>query len=63
MNYDLGYPPSDPSERYEPRLRMYRKAAVSRPTVPNALPSVPDSRTYREHCTRGLATIGTAILF
>jgi glycosyltransferase involved in cell wall biosynthesis len=47
MNYDLGYPPTDPAERYEGQLRMYRKSAVSWPTVPNALPVVPAARTYR----------------
>lgn len=47
MNYDLGYPPSDPAERYEPQLRMYRKAAVSWPTIPNAVPVVPVARTHR----------------
>jgi glycosyltransferase involved in cell wall biosynthesis len=47
MNYDLGYPPSDPSERYEGQLRMYRRSAVAWPTIPNALPVVPRERTYR----------------
>jgi glycosyltransferase involved in cell wall biosynthesis len=47
MNYDLGYPPSDPSERYEGQLRMYRRSAVAWPTIPNALPDVPRERTYR----------------
>jgi glycosyltransferase involved in cell wall biosynthesis len=47
MNYDLGYPPSDPGERYEQQLRMYRKAAVVWPTVPNRLPIVPAERTHR----------------
>ena len=44
MNYDLGYPPSDPAQRYEPQLRMYRKATVSWPEVPNKLPDVPAER-------------------
>jgi glycosyltransferase involved in cell wall biosynthesis len=47
MNYDLGYAPSDPGERYEQQLRMYRKSAVVWPTVPNKLPQVPAERTYR----------------
>ena len=47
MNYDLGYPPSNPRERYEPQLRMYRRSAVAWPTVPNALPVVPEARTHR----------------
>jgi (heptosyl)LPS beta-1,4-glucosyltransferase len=46
MNHDLGYPPTNPAERYEPQLRMYRKERVTWPTVPNALPSVPDARKY-----------------
>ena len=47
MNYDLGYPPSDPGERYEQQLRMYRKSAVVWPTVPNKLPIVPEARLHR----------------
>jgi glycosyltransferase involved in cell wall biosynthesis len=47
MNYDLGYPPSNPMERYEPQLRMYRKCAVRWPEVPNALPDVPEARRLR----------------
>lgn len=47
MNFDLGYPPSDPGQRYEPQLRMYRRSRVRWPEVPNALPQVPADRTYR----------------
>lgn len=47
MNYDLGYPPSNPAERYEPQLRLYRKDRVRWPEVPNALPQVPAARTHR----------------
>jgi hypothetical protein len=47
MNHDLGYPASDPGERYEPQLRMYRKSAVTWPTIPNELPVVPAQRTHR----------------
>lgn len=47
MNYDLGYPPSDPLHRYEPQLRMYRRDRVTWPEVPNALPRVPEDRLYR----------------
>lgn len=47
MNVDLGYPPTNPMERYEPQLRMYRKSAVRWPEVPNALPAVPEERRYR----------------
>ncbi|HEY0972508.1 MAG TPA: glycosyltransferase family 2 protein [Gemmatimonadales bacterium] len=47
MNCDLGYPPSDPLERYEQQLRMYRRSAVAWPTVPNAVPTVPPERIHR----------------
>jgi hypothetical protein len=47
MNWDLGYPPSSPIQRYEPQLRMYRRLRVQWPVVPNALPSVPEERLYR----------------
>jgi glycosyltransferase involved in cell wall biosynthesis len=47
MNWDLGYPPSSPTQRYEPQLRMYRRSAVAWPLVPNALPNVPEARKHR----------------
>lgn len=47
MNWDLGYPPSNPNERYEQQLRMYRRSRVTWPTVPNALPQLPEERKYR----------------
>jgi (heptosyl)LPS beta-1,4-glucosyltransferase len=47
MNYDLGYPPSNPLQRYEPQLRMYRRCKVKWPVIPNALPAVPDDRLHR----------------
>lgn len=47
MNYDLGYPPTNAIHRYEPQLRMYRRATVAWPTTPNALPSVPAERVCR----------------
>lgn len=47
MNFDLGYPPSHPLQRYEPQLRMYRKAVVNWPPIPNALPRVSDDRVHR----------------
>jgi glycosyltransferase involved in cell wall biosynthesis len=47
MNWDLGYPPSNPNERYEQQLRMYRKSRVQWPVIPNALPQVSDARKYR----------------
>jgi len=47
MNYDLGYPPSNPFERYEPQLRMYRRARVTWPEIPNQLPKVPEERLHR----------------
>jgi len=46
MNWDLGYPPSNPIQRYEPQLRMYRPSAVKWPTIPNKLPIVPPERRY-----------------
>jgi hypothetical protein len=47
MNLDFGYPPSSPLQRYEPQLRMYRKSRVEWPTIPNALPRVPEERLHR----------------
>ena len=47
MNYDLGYPPTSPVQRYEPQLRMYRRSRVQWPVIPNALPVVPDDRLHR----------------
>lgn len=47
MNCDLGYAPSSALQRYEPQLRMYRKAAVVWPHAPNALPKVPETRIQR----------------
>lgn len=47
MNYDLGYPPSSPVQRYEPQIRMYRRDRVVWPTIPNTLPNVPEERLYR----------------
>lgn len=46
MNFDLGYPPSDPLHRYEGQLRMYRKARVRWPEIPNALPEVPEEHVH-----------------
>jgi glycosyltransferase involved in cell wall biosynthesis len=47
MNFDFGYAPSSPLQRYEPQLRMYRRAAVRWPAFPNALPDVAEARTAR----------------
>jgi glycosyltransferase involved in cell wall biosynthesis len=47
MNYDFGYPPSSPLQRYEPQLRMYRRSEVAWPEVPNALPEVPEEHVHR----------------
>jgi glycosyltransferase involved in cell wall biosynthesis len=47
MNWDFGYPPSNPVQRYEPQLRMYRRAHVTWPVVPNALPAVADRHKHR----------------
>ena len=46
MNYDLGYPPSNRIQRYEPQLRMYRRLRVRWPEIPNTLPAVPDQRKF-----------------
>lgn len=46
-NIDLGYAPSHWTQRFEPQLRMYRRSTVSWPTIPNALPRVPEARLYR----------------
>jgi hypothetical protein len=47
MNLDFGHAPSSPLQRYEPQLRMYRRAAVRWPEFPNALPEVPHARVAR----------------
>ena len=47
LNYDFGYPPSSPLQRYEPQLRMYRRSKVKWPVIPNALPAVPEERLCR----------------
>jgi glycosyltransferase involved in cell wall biosynthesis len=47
MNYDLGYPPSNPLHRHEGQLRMYRRSRVTWPVVPNALPRVDEHEVYR----------------
>jgi glycosyltransferase involved in cell wall biosynthesis len=47
MNRDFGHDPSSPLQRYEGQLRMYRRSRVEWPTVPNALPVVPEQRLYR----------------
>jgi hypothetical protein len=47
MNFDLGYPPSNPIQRYEPQLRMYRRSKVQWPIIPNKLPDVDDQRKYQ----------------
>ena len=47
MNYDLGYPPSNPIQRYEPQLRMYRRTRVQWPEIPNTLPVVPEDRQFQ----------------
>jgi (heptosyl)LPS beta-1,4-glucosyltransferase len=46
MNFDLGYPPSNPIHRYEGQLRMYRKDRVDWPVIPNALPVVAEERKH-----------------
>lgn len=47
MNFDFGYPATSPLQRYEPQLRMYRRAAVRWPGFPNALPEVREDRVLR----------------
>jgi len=47
MNFDFGHPASSPLQRYEPQLRMYRRAAVRWPDFPNALPQVREDRLAR----------------
>ena len=47
MNYDLGYPPSNPIQRYEPQLRMYRRRRVQWPEIPNTLPVLPEERKFQ----------------
>ena len=47
MNVDFGWAPQDVRQRYEPQLRMYRRAAVSWPHFPNRLPTVATERTGR----------------
>jgi glycosyltransferase involved in cell wall biosynthesis len=47
MNFDFGHPASSPLQRYEPQLRLYRRAAVRWPAFPNALPDVPEERIAR----------------
>jgi glycosyltransferase involved in cell wall biosynthesis len=47
MNFDFGYPATSPLQRYEPQLRMYRRAAVRWPAFPNALPDVSEERVLR----------------
>jgi glycosyltransferase involved in cell wall biosynthesis len=47
LNFDFGYPASSPLQRYEPQLRMYRRAEVRWPGFPNALPEVPEERILR----------------
>jgi glycosyltransferase involved in cell wall biosynthesis len=46
MNWDLGYPPSSPIQRYEPQLRMYRRSRVTWPAIPNKLPLVSPDRKH-----------------
>ncbi len=45
-NYDLGYPPTPAIHRYESHLRMYRRTAVSWPSIPNTQPVVAAERKY-----------------
>jgi glycosyltransferase involved in cell wall biosynthesis len=57
MNLDFGHAPSSPLQRYEPQLRMYRRAAVRWPTFPNALPRVPEARVARVRASDDLTLV------
>jgi len=46
-NYDFGYPPGSPLQRYEPQLRMYRRSRVTWPLAVHALPAVAEDRILR----------------
>jgi glycosyltransferase involved in cell wall biosynthesis len=46
MNHDFGHPAATPVHRYDPKPRMYRKAAVRWPTEPNELPQVDPARVH-----------------
>lgn len=46
-HFDFGYPPTHPLHRYEPRPRMYRRAAVEWPSEPNKHPVIPKDRILR----------------
>lgn len=47
MNVDFGWKPVTPAQRYEPQLRMYRRANVRWPEFPNRLPEVAERRSAR----------------
>jgi glycosyltransferase involved in cell wall biosynthesis len=47
MNFDLGYPSSHSALRHDPKPRMYRRARLTWPEVPNALPSLEGLRVLR----------------
>ena len=47
LNHDLGFPATHPLHRYDPKPRFYRRAAISWPTMPNALPEVDEGRVLR----------------
>ena len=46
-NIDFGWAPESPLQRFEPQLRMYRRAVVEWPEFPNSLPKVPEERIAR----------------
>lgn len=46
MNHDFGHPAATPVHRYDPKPRLYRKAAVRWPTEPNELPRVDAARVH-----------------
>jgi (heptosyl)LPS beta-1,4-glucosyltransferase len=47
MNFDLGYPASHSALRHDHKPRMYRRAKLDWPEVPNALPSLAGLRVLR----------------
>jgi glycosyltransferase involved in cell wall biosynthesis len=47
MHRDFGFAPSHRLHRYDPKPRMYRRAAIKWPTEPNKLPAFEEERLYR----------------
>ena len=47
MNYDLGFAPTSPLHRYNPKPRMYRRSRLRWPERPNALPDLSALRVHQ----------------